>query len=135
VKHQFASLLKFLTQSNTALVVFAAFVLIGVYVVFVTPLTAMGLVSLLQLQAVALGVGIGAAQIKFTKATAGEPVLGAYVLLVIVAVIVGGIEVLSAPLTYEGWVNEVSPWVAGLFVAKGLFANNGLGAMVSGRSG
>lgn len=119
-----SKILEYLTKSNTALAVFAAFLLVGVYVVFKTDLTAMGLAAILQVQAIALGIGVGLAQIKFTKAVPGEPVLGAYALLVIVVVVIGGIEVLSAPLTYEGWVTQVSPWVAGLFVAKGLFANN-----------
>lgn len=118
------ALLLYLTRSNTALFVFGVFLAIGVYVVFATDLTAMGLVGILQPQALALGLGIGLANIQFKRALPGEPVLGGYALLVLVVVGVGAIEVLSAPLTYEAWVSQVSPWVAGLFVAKGIFANN-----------
>lgn len=117
----------FLTKQNTAVAVFAVFLLVGVYVVFTTDLQAMGLIAILQPQAAALGLGIGLANVKLKKAPPGEKLLGYYAMLILTVVAVGAIEVLSAPLTYEGWVKSVTLWVAGLYVAKGVYANNSSG--------
>lgn len=119
-----ADLLQYLTRRNTLTALVVIYALVGIYVVATTDLSAMGLINTLDEQAVAFGVGVGLAQIKFAKALPGEPLLGYYALVVIGVAVVGAYNVVDTRLTYEAYMASMTPYVAGLAIAKGLYANN-----------
>lgn len=118
------ALLSYLTRKNTLTALIVLYAVVGFYVVATTDLSAMGLINTLDQQAIAFGVGVGLANVKFTKALPGEPLLGYFALVVIGVAVVGAYNVFDTKLTYEAYMASMTPYVAGLSIAKGLFANN-----------
>jgi hypothetical protein len=116
--------LQYLTRKNTLTALIVIYAIAGFYVVATTDLSAMGLINTLDEQALAFGIGVGLAQIKFSKALPGEPLLGYFALVVIGVAVVGAYNVFETKLTYEAYMASMTPYVAALSIAKGLFANN-----------
>lgn len=116
--------LQYLTRKNVLTALVVIYAAVGLYVVQTTDLSIMGLINLLDEQALAFGVGVGLAQIKFAKALPGEPLLGYFALVVIGVAVIGAIHVFDTSMTYEAYMASMTPYVAALSIAKGLFANN-----------
>lgn len=118
------NVLQYLTRHNTLTALIVIYAAVGLYVVATTDLAIMGLINLLDEQALAFGIGVGLAQIKFQRALPGEPLLGYFALVVVGVAVVGAWHVLDTSMTYEAYMQSMTPYVAALSIAKGLFANN-----------
>ena len=122
----FNDVLSYLTRSNVATVLILAMVLAGICAIILGELTLDELVNLLAEPVGALVVGGGLATISFTRARAGEPVLGIAALLVVAYAVVGLIQVFLGDLTFPGYLEVMQLPAAGLAIGKGIFANNGI---------
>ena len=118
------SVLSYMTQKNTVTFLILLFVGVGLFKVANGTIALQNLVSLLDVQVAALAAGAGLASIKFTKATAGEPILGIAVILVLAYALIGAVQVVTTSLTFEAYLKLMELPVAGLAIGKGLFANN-----------
>lgn len=112
-----------ITTANIVSAILLAELLVGLYVVASTDLALLGLWNLLDEQALAYGIAAGLAGIAFSRGTALQPILILAALYVLFVVATTLFNVLTSSVTYEAGVLAISPWVAGLAIGKGIFAN------------
>jgi len=120
----FKEVTEYLTQRNLVTFLILLFTGIGLVKVATGDLELATVISLLDVPVAALAVGAGLATIKFTKATAGEPILGIAAILILGYAVAGAVQVFVDDLTFEAYLRVLEVPLAGLAVGKGLFANN-----------
>lgn len=118
-------LLSYFTRSNAATFLILLLVAVGIEQVVSNNLSLTAMATAVAIPVGALAAGAGLSTIAFTRARAGEAILGIPVVLVVVYGVVGAYQVVFTDvLPFEEFMGVIQLPAAGVAIGKGLFANN-----------